>query len=229
MGFVIPALKYAAPWIAKGAGALVGGLFGKKREQAVTAGAQQRSPEEQAALGGASGAAGELGATGAALTGAGQRTRAPATSYYSTLLRGNRGAMAQATAAPAAAIRDLYSGAERGLERGGRTSTTQAKAELAREQAGRLASLVTGVQPAAAEALTEIGQTQTGQGLGATGSAGSLYGGLLGQGAQNRQLAGMVGRNAGEDFSNKIGSFLFDILTGLKKKKSQSISSLHPF
>ena len=213
MGFIAPAL----PWIAKGAGVLGGALLGQQRQKAVTAGAQRRSPEEQAALAGAGGAAGTLTGAGSTLAALGQTTQAPATNYYSTLLRGNRAAQAQATAAPRAAISDVYAGAERGLERMGRAPTTQARAELQREHARSLAGLVTGVQPQAAAALTGIGQSQIGQGLAASQAGGSIYGDLLGQAAQNRQQGQQVGREAGAATSQAIGEFLFDLISGFKR------------
>jgi hypothetical protein len=205
-------LAPALPWIAKGAGILGGALFGKKQQQQ----AQKRSPEEAAALTGAQGAAGTLGATGAGLTAAGQATQAPATGYYGKLLGGNRALQSQAVAAPSAAVRDVYSGAERNLERSGVRGAARdvASAELGRERAGKIAGLVTGVQPAAAEALTGIGQTQTQQGIGAAGQAGSIYSGLLGQGAQRTEYA----RGEGEKAGKGVGGFLFDLLSGFKGK-----------
>lgn len=208
MGFLAPAM----PWIIQGGAALGGALFGKKS----TGSAQQRSPEEQAALRGSQSAAGSLASTGSGLTAAGQATVGPAASYYQTLLRGSRPAMSVATAGPRAAITDVYRGAERGLERSGVQGAQRdvATADLNRQRASQISSLITGVQPAAADALTGIGQTQTAQGLGATGAAGSIYGQLLGQGAANRQYA----RGEGEKSGLGIGGLLFDLISGMTKK-----------
>lgn len=210
--------------IGKIAAPLLGGLFGKKREQAVTQGAQQRSPEELRALTGAQGAAGGLASTGAGLTATGQATQQPATNYFSTLLRGNRAAQTQAVAAPTAAVQDIYRGAERGLERSGVRGAQRdvASAELGRERASKIAGLVTGVQPGAAQALTGIGQTQTQQGLAATQAGGSLYGGLLGQGAQSRQLGQQVGREAGAETGKNVGGFIFDLISGFGGRKKKA-------
>lgn len=224
MGFIAPAM----PWIIKGA-SMLGGYIASKRAQKS---AMQRSPEEQPALGGAQGAASDLTRTGTAqlrggldLLRTGEQTTAGPTDYYQTLLRGNRAAQAQATAAPRGAISDVYTGAERGLEKSGVRGAARdvAAGELQREKAGKISSLVTGVQPGAAEALTGIGATQTGQGIGMAGNAGSAYGGagslysnLLGQGMYNRQY----GRQEGEKAGSKIGSFLFDIMKGVGKKYS---------
>jgi hypothetical protein len=201
------------PYIIQGGASLLGGLLGKKSQSA----AQKRSPEEQASLTGAQGAAGNLASTGASMTETGQATQRPATSYYDTLLRGNRAQMAQATAAPRAAITDIYRGAERGVERSGVQGAAKdvQTGELNRQRASQLSSLVTGVQPAAAEALTGIGQQQTTTGVGASGTAGSIYSDLLGQGAGNRRYARAEGEKAGQG----IGGLLFDVASGVFKKK----------
>lgn len=198
---VIPFIPLAA--------SAVGSIFaGKKATQA----AMNRSPEEQQALGGAQGAAGNLTKTGSSLIQTGQETQAPATSYFDTLLRGNRAQMAGATAAPRAAITDVYRGAERGLEHSGVRGPQRdvAAADLNRQRASQISSLVTGVQPAAASALTGIGQTQIGQGAPMLGQAGGIYSGLLGQGASNRRYAREEGEKTGAGF----GGLIFDILKG---------------
>jgi hypothetical protein len=199
----------AIPLIIQGA-SMVGGAIASRRAQKK---AQERSPEEMVSLQGAQGAAGNLQAAGTALTQTGQDTQRPATNYFSTLLRGNRAQQSQAVAAPTAAIQDIYRGAERNLERGGvrGAQADVAKGEIGRERASRIAGLVTGVQPAAAEALTSIGQTQTGQGLGASQAAGSLYSQLLPAGAQNRMYARQEGQRAGES----MGRLIFDIGSGI--------------
>jgi hypothetical protein len=215
------------PFIPTIAGAIGGILGGKK----ATSAAMKRSPEEAVALGGAQGAGAALGAQGKGLYGTGtgmvaqgQTTLAQPTNYYSRLLSGNRALASQAVAAPRGAITDVYRGAERNLEQGGVRGAARdvAKAEIGRSRAGQISSLITGVQPAAAGALTSIGETQTGQGAGiastgvsATGTSGSLYSNLLGQGTQNRQYA----RGEGEKFGSGFGGLIFDLLNkaGMKK------------
>jgi hypothetical protein len=101
MGFLAPAV----PWIIKGGAALAGGLMSKKSQSS----AMKRSPEEQTALTGAQGAAGQLQQGGQSLLAQGQGASAqglndlsqPA-NYWSRLLGGNRAQMSQATAAPRA-------------------------------------------------------------------------------------------------------------------------------
>src|SRR3990167_4047292 len=165
--------------------------------------AEKRSAEEQAALGGAQGAGGALARLGQGLYGQGtglarqgQQTLAQPTNYFSRLLGGNRALASQAIAGPRGAISDVYRGAERGLEQGGVRGAQRdvARGELSRQRAGQIGSLLTGVQPAAASALTAIGENQTQQGIGMAGTgmqgtsaSGNLFANLLGQGSQNRR------------------------------------------
>ena len=203
MGFLAPAL----PWIIKGGAALAGVIGGRKAQSS----AMQRSPEEQAALGGATNTANTLTTTGTQLTGAGMGAVNPALSYYQTLLRGSRGAMANATAGPRGAITDTYRGAERGLEHSGVQGAGRdlATAELGRQKAGQIAGLTTGVQPAAAAALSDLGTNLTSQGGQQSNAAGSIWSSLLGQGNANRQY----GRAEGEKAGTSIGGLLFDVLS----------------
>lgn len=208
MGFLAPAI----PWIAKGGALLGGALFGRHAQNA----AQERSPEEQAALGGATSAAGALGQQGANLTAAGMPAVNGASTYWQTLLNGNRAAMRGAVAGPTAAITDQYRGAQRGLERSGVQGGVKdlAKAEMGRDQASKIAGLTTGVQPQAADELGRLGTTLTGQGTAAYHSAGGIYDSLLGQGYKNRVYA----REEGEKAGSSLGSLIFDILNGTGKQ-----------
>lgn len=224
MGAIAPAL----PWIAKGAGALFGGLMSRRAQR----GAMQRSPEEQAAMGGITGAAGnlnqagaQLGQVGGGLVQAGQQALRGPTNYYQTLLRGSRPAMAQAVAAPTAAITETYRGAERGLERSGIRGAAKdvASADLNRQRASQIAGLTTGVQPAAADALAGLGGQQLGLGIGAQqaaggmyGQAGNLYGGLLRSGTENRQYGRQEGAQAGQQW----GGLIFDLINMIPGRRS---------
>lgn len=175
-------------------GAIISHFAAKK----ATSDAMQRSPEELAAQGGASAGAASLQKSGTEGIATGAETQKPATSYFDTLLRGNRAQQAQATAAPTARITDVYSGAERGLEKSGVRGAARdvASADLTRNKAGAIAGLVSGVQPAAANALTSIGQTQQAQGASMVASGNNTYSGLLGMGQQNRQKANEAGTSA---------------------------------
>ena len=204
MGFLAPAV----PWLIKGGAALGGALFGKKSQS----NAMKRSPEEAMALQGAQGAAGNLTTQGNALIGQGVPLMGQAANYWSTLLGGNRAQMAQATAAPRAALTDVYRGAEAGLDRSGVRGATRdvAMAELSRDRAGQIGRLTTGVQPGAAGALGEIGGQLIGQGAPMLSGAGNIWSNLLGSGFDNRKYA----RGEGEKTSSGMGSLIFDILQG---------------
>lgn len=204
MGFLAPAI----PWIVKGGSMLGGYLMSKKAQSS----AQKRSPEEQAALQGAQGSAGALTSTGQNLIGQGAPMLGQAGNYWQTLLQGSRGAMAQATAGPRAALTDVYRGAERGLERSGVRGATRdvATAELNRDRAGQIARLTTGMQPLAAQGVAQVGSELLGTGAPMLGQAGSIWGNLLGQGMNNRVYAREEGNRAGQAW----GGLIFDILNG---------------
>ena len=184
----------------------VSSVIAAKRAQSA---ASKRSKEEQDALAGASGAAGSMGQQGSQLLGQGGGYLGQAGNYYSTLLGGNRAQMAQATAGPRAALTDVYRGAERGLERSGVRGAARdvATAELGRERASRISSLVTGVQPAAAAGLAGLGGQALSAGSSLSGGAGSIYSRLLGEGFQNRTYARDEGTKSGAAW----GKFIRDI------------------
>lgn len=221
------------PFIPAIAGA-VGGYFSSRGEQNA---AGERSPEETTALQGGQQSANTLGGmgknfftTGNRMITAGQKTLEQPTSYYQRLLSGNRATMSQAVSQPRAAISDVYRGAERGLERGGVRGAARdvATGELSRQRAGQISSLITGVQPGAAQALTDVGQTQTsqggaiaGMGTGAVSSSGNIFASLLGQGANNRMYARQEGQNAGANY----GALIFDLLSGAMSKRGGSGAS----
>lgn len=133
-----------------------------------------------------------------------------AASYYGTLLKGNRAAMTEAVAPAIGSISDTYRGASRALDasnlRGAQKDV--ATGDLARQRAGSISSLFTGVQPMAADALSKIG----GQGLAIGGNilsgAGALYGSLLDPSMknavyqnQNAMLAGQAAGSSVMDFA----------------------------
>lgn len=190
-------LAIAAPYIAQGVGALSSYLSSRN--------AGKRGPEERVALQGAQGVAGQLQQTGNHLLGAVEGPR----NYWESLLSGNRAQMAQATAGPRGAIEDVYRGAERGLDHAGVRGAARdvALGDLIREKAGKMAGLVSGVQPAAATALTGIAE----MGPNLLSTSGSLWGNLLGQGTANRQDADRQKQAAG----STAGSYLFQLASGL--------------
>ena len=175
-----------------------GAIISHYANKSAAAAAAKRSPEENTALSGAQTGAAKLQGSGAASIDTGVETQKPATNYYDTLLHGNRAEMSGAVAAPTAKITDVYAGAQRGLDQAGVRGAQKdvASADLNKNRAASISSLVTGVQPAAASALTSIGQTQQAQGAGMVGSSNNTYGNILGQGAQNRQQAAPAGTAA---------------------------------
>lgn len=190
-------LAIAAPYIAQGVGALSGYLSSRN--------AGKRGPEERVALGGAQGAAAGLAKTGGNLLSTVEGPR----SYWQGLLGGDRAQMAQATAGPRAAINDQYRGAERGIERAGVRGAARdvAISDLIRDRAAKTAGLVSGVQPMAAEQLTQI----AGMGQSLLGQSGTLWANLLGQGTSNRQAADQEKAGAGK----VAGQYLFDLASGI--------------
>lgn len=133
-----------------------------------------------------------------------------AAGYFGTLLRGSRAAMQQATAGPAAQITDTYRGAESGLEkmgiRGGEAAT--ARAELQRDKASKIAGLTTGVQPAAAQALSEQGTSLVNAGQTGLASAASGYGSLMANRLNSQGQAFNQNSSIGEGIGRSIGEII---------------------
>jgi hypothetical protein len=195
----------AVPWIAQGAGALVGALAGKKSQS----NAMKRSPEETAALGGASTAAQGAGQTAQSLTDESRPYVSQPAGYYQTLLHGNRAAMAQATAAPRAQIQEGYRGAQTGLARSGIRGAAKdvLSGQLGRQKVGQIAGQTTGVQPWAAGQLAGLGTDIQKTGAQLYGTSGNIYRDLLGQGFTNRKYA----RDEGAQTGKAIGGLVADI------------------
>lgn len=231
-------MGFIAPFIAPVAGA-IGSLWAShKAGQSAEAGANQLNQQGQAAFTGTqqtatnlTGAGNSLISGGAQTTARGLNAAGQGANYYSALLGGNRALQTQATAAPRAALTDVYRGAERGLEHSGVRGAARdvASADLNRDRAGKIAGLVTGVQPGAADALTAtglnmagVGGQQTGQGLGAVGHAGSLLSGLYGPSVQQGLAANQRGAQAGKETGGLLGGLLFDIINGTAKRGSGS-------
>lgn len=191
---------------------LISGYMAKRAQDD----AMQRSPEELAALSGANATAGQLTGLGGDLATGGQQNTAAASQFFNTLLHGSRSQMSQATAGPRGAITDVYSGAERGLERSGVRGAEKdvASGELQRQKAGQIAGLTTGVQPGAANALSQIGGQQSSTAGSLFGNAGNIYARLLGEANANRLYADQQGMIAGNTYGNLAGSILAAYLGG---------------
>lgn len=230
-------MGFIAPFIAPVAGAIGSLWASKKAGSAAEDHANQLNQQGQAAFTGTTGAASNLSNVGTGLVNQGNATTAEGlatagkgSNYYAALLGGNRALQSQAVAAPRAAITDVYRGAERNLDRSGVRGAARdvSAADLGRQKAGQISSLITGVQPGAAQALTNtglsvagIGGQQTGQGLASIGHAGSLLSGLYGPSLAQGQFANKQGQAAGDKAGGMLGGLLFDIISGvLKQKKS---------
>jgi hypothetical protein len=205
-----------------GGGAVGGLLAGRASER----NALQRTPEEQLALRGAQGIAGQAGQAGMGLLQEGRPWMGQAGQYYQTLLRGNRGAMNQAVAPYAAQITDAYRGAARNLQQSGVRGAARdvAKADLNRQRASQIAGLVTGMQPGAAEALGRLGTSNLQAATPLIGHAGNIYGNLLNQGALNRQYAREQGGKTGE----AIGGLTRDIIDTLGRRGPATAAAPKP-
>jgi hypothetical protein len=175
-------------------GAIISHYAAKKAK----ADAIKRSPEEMKDVEGGQGAAATSVKTGTEALATGAETQKPATSYFDTLLHGNRAQQSQATAAPTAKISDVYSGAQRGLEQQGVRGAAKdvASANLNKDRASSISGLVTGVQPEAANTLTRIGENQQNRGAGQVQGGGGTYSNLLGAGQANRVQANAAGTSA---------------------------------
>lgn len=159
----------AIPLIGTGISAVMGARNQKKQGDALKA--QQAMAQQQAA-------------NGQQLFNVGMPALNQSANYYSRLLNGSRSGMTAALAPEIGATTDVYRGAERSLERSGVRGAQRdvAKADLARDQAGKISGLMLGVRPAAAQSLGTLAGNALGAGQGYTG----LYGNLMGQAQQTR-------------------------------------------
>jgi hypothetical protein len=156
---------------------------------------------------------------GTQLIGEGQdQLRAP-TNFYQQLLSGNKAAVSQAVAPDVANLRDVYSGAHKQLERSGTqgASRDMASAELGRQEAGQLGSFVLGARPAAAEAMTAMGQNTRAAGVGMGMNAANIYGSLLTGARQDRAYNGAISQQIGEN----TGELLTSIYKAWGSKQGQ--------
>lgn len=166
----------AIPLVSTGI-SLVGGLLNKRNQ-----GKQQGQADAASAPGFAAQAdtADRLNAQGGAVAQVGQQALGQSTNYYARLLNGDRAAMTGALTPEIGATNAVYAGANRSLDRApAGAGRDVARAELGRERAGKIGSLVSGVRPMAAEAMTGIGQNALQLGFGARQAAGGIYAQLL--------------------------------------------------
>lgn len=195
----------AAPYIATGAAAIGGSLFGKKSVQ----GDLQRSPEEKAGMAGQTGAANALSGQAGQLSRMGLPALQQSGKYFSTLASGNRSAMGQALAPQIEATNDVYGGTARTLGRFLRGPEKDLQlAETERERAGGVASLFRNGRSSAAGALAAFGSGLTGQAGQQQSAAGSIFGQQAALGQANRYQGAELEHQAGSDF----GGLMFNLL-----------------
>jgi len=196
--------KYGPP-ITQAGGAVVGGMVAKKAQQ----GALERSPEEAASLAGAMGAAKGMGQAGTSLLNESRPYMAQPASYYQTLLRGSRGAMANAVAGSRGVLNDTYRGQSQQLQQAGvrGAARQQLQGDINRNRASQVAKLTTGVQPYAADELAKLGTTMAQTATPLAGNAGNIYARLLDSGANNRAAAILEGEKTGKP----IGQLIADL------------------
>jgi hypothetical protein len=203
--------------IATGAGGVVGAITARKAQSDAMA----RTPEEAANLAGAGGAAGGAGSAAASLMTGAKPYLKNAGNYYQTLLNGNRAAMAQATAAPRAQLQEAYRGAKTGLAQSGIRGAAKdvLAGNLERQGAGQIAGLTTGVQPAAATALGNLGTEMSKTAAPLYGTAGNIYSQLLNNSSYNKQQAMQEGGKAGSAAGKLTADIGSSVATALSKKK----------
>lgn len=193
----------AIPLVATGV-SMIGGAIGGKKTGPADAAAMQASQQGQT------------------LFNFGMPRLNQAAGYYSGLLTGSRSQMTQAVQPEITATTDIYRGAERNLERSGVRGAQRdvAKAELGREQAGRIAGLVGGVRPMAAQQLAGLG----GVGIQGAQGMGSLYANLL----QQQQAAKEYNDKQSGALWGNIGKLLVGSYGAYKDWKAGQPGSYNP-
>ena len=191
----MPAVAPFIPLIASGVGAIAGGISNKnagKKQDAMLA-AQQQAAQQQMAQ------SGQLFNMGAPLVNQGA-------TYYQKLLRGDRAALRSATSPEANEVTDIYRGAENSIRRSNLTGANRDRqmGELARERAGRIASLVPIARRAAAEQVTGLGQNLVQGGQSGLNAASGALGNVSQQNSQNQQDSDTRWGNYGKSLGGLI-------------------------
>jgi hypothetical protein len=142
--------------------------------------------------------------------GLGNAALGPASDYWSALLKGGQAAV-QATGPYAAQIGQLTQGANQAISattaRGGEQNL--AKAQNITSGANSIARLYAGMQPLAAQGLTQVGQAYLGSGASVNPMAN--IGGAFQNYAQQQQMAGQAGQG--------FGTLLYNLLQQMQQGK----------
>lgn len=205
------------------AGTVASSYLSSKAARDAAAAAAARTPEELALIKSQTALADQARTQSAAL----YKTAVPAVTstldYYKNLLSGNRSARFAAVSPEAQDVAAAYKGADASVKnnlRGGERD--QALAENARQRAGGIARLTTGVRPQAASALSSEGTSLLNTASGGTSAAGGIYSGLIANETGNRMNANQIGQEAGATTGKTYGSLIADLLSMSRPKSSSS-------
>lgn len=143
---------------------------------------------------------------GIRLTGTGTGDTGQAADWYSKVLRGDPSAF---TPEAAGIQRGLQQQQKQASQFGNRTGGTNEAGQTAQTTArGQLADIKAGAQKDAAQGLTRIGATETGQGLGAIGGAGDVAANLGNLSVKSRELSQKIHDNAVQDWADVAAAVL---------------------
>ncbi len=205
----------AIPALISAGGTIGGALLGRKSVQGDT----QRTPEEQRAMAGQTGAASALTGQAQGLSSLGMPALQQSGKYFSTLASGNRSAMTQALSPQIEATNDIYGGTARSLSRFLRGPEKDVQmAEGERNRAGAVSSLFRSGRNTAANSLAAFGSGLTGQAAANTGAAGSIFGQQEAAGRANRFGNADLTHQAGSDF----GGLIFNLLKNYSGKSGST-------
>jgi hypothetical protein len=209
------------------AGGYLGGQFmANKAASSAQKNAMQRTPEELGLIRSQTATSDALRKQGGELFQTAMPGVQSSLNYYQTLLNGNRQARTNAVAPEAGDQAQAFQGSEGAIKRnltGGERD--QALAENARQRAGAISRLTTGVRPAAASGIAGLAPGLINSGTSAEGGSANIVGNLLGNETSNRQDANAYGFQAGQNTAAGIGALVSQILgTFGKGNKSNLVS-----
>jgi hypothetical protein len=177
-------------------------VYGAYQARRASQEAQQRSPEELAAMTSSQRLAGLTAGQGQQVFNTAMPAVQRTLGYYGTLLNGTRAARNAAVAPETQSVANAYEGANRaigrGYVRGG--ARDYALAENARGRAADVARLTTGVRPQAAQAMSSIAGGLLPQATANYQTAAGINEGLVGTGFANRRFGQEAGNMAGQNW-----------------------------
>lgn len=196
----------AAPLALKGGMALGLSALGKK----LSSGAGKMSPYQLTAFTGAQNAATGLARSGADATEAGTRDLNAVTDYYTRLAKGDRTELTSALTPEIKGISDLYRGAGKNLDRVGvrGAARDEAEAEIGREKASRIGSLLTSARAEGTAGLDNLGRFKTATGSADRIAAGNLNLGTYAGATNQAQFGAAQANQTGMD----VGKLIFSLL-----------------